>query len=339
MSQDITPNNEPNCESQSKQQRKDNIKKRIISTVKSTLPTTTKTCLWILKITVGVSFAVMLLKYFNILPWISDAVSPFLRYLGLPGNAALAFVSGYFVNVYSAIAIIGTLDMSVRELTILSAMIMCAHSMVLEIAVLKKTGSSGVRMVIIRTLSAFILGFVLNWILPQSTQMVVNASADATQLTFWETLLEWLLSALKLCVTMVVIIYSLNIIQRLLSEFGVMNYLAKYLRPVMRFFGLPDNTAFLWIIANIIGLGYGAAAMLDELAAGKVGKRDVELFNHHICVSHSNLEDLSLLASLGASWWILLVSRWIMSIILVWEKRLEFFIQDTISRKKSTFAG
>ena len=116
-------------------------KDRLVRCIREVLPSTTKTCIWIIKITVAVSFAMMLLKYFDILPWISDAVSPVFRIFGLPGAAALAYVSGYFVNVYSAIAVMATLELDWRALTILCTMIMCSHSMVLETAVLKKTGA------------------------------------------------------------------------------------------------------------------------------------------------------------------------------------------------------
>ncbi len=304
------------------QERKD----RLVRCIREVLPSTTKTCIWIIKITVAVSFAMMLLKYFDILPWISDAVSPVFRIFGLPGAAALAYVSGYFVNVYSAIAVMATLELDWRALTILCTMIMCSHSMVLETAVLKKTGASGVRMVIVRTLSAIILGIVLNQILPGASDLSVAAAGGGEKLSFWTTLWEWFLSALKLVVMMICIIYALNILQRLLREFGVMERIAKVFRPLMAVFGLPSETVFLWIVANIIGLGYGAAAMLDELDRGEVKPRDVLLLDTHICISHSNLEDLLLLTACGAVWWILLLSRWAMSIVLVWEQRLEFYI-------------
>lgn len=308
-------------------------KERIVRCVKEVLPTTTRTCIWIIKITVAVSLAMMLLKYFDILPWISDAVSPVFRIFGLPGSAALAYVSGYFVNVYSCIAVMTTLELDWRALTILCTMVMCSHSMVLETAVLKKTGASGVRMVIVRTLSAFILGIVLNLVLPGSSDLSVAAAEAGEKLSFWITLRDWALSALKLVLMMVCIIYALNILQRLLKEFGIMEKIAIPFKPLMRVFGLPESTVFLWIVANIIGLGYGAAAMLDELDRGGVRKRDVLLLDTHICISHSNLEDLMLLAACGAVWWILLLSRWAMSIILVWEQRLAFYVKDRISKK------
>lgn len=312
---------------------KQETKDKALRCIKEVLPTTTKTCIWIIKITVGVSFAMMLLKYFGILPYISDAISPVFKIFGLPGSAALAFVSGYFVNVYSCIAVMSTLELDWRAITILSTMTMCAHSMVLETPVLKKTGVSAVRMVIVRTVSAFILGIALNLILPGEAMKGGGVAVTVETATLVETLKTWFISTLKLVVMMICIIYSLNILQRLLQEFGIMERIARIFKPLMRVFGLPDDTVFLWIVANVIGLGYGAAAILDSLSRNSLTNRDVKLLDSHICISHSNLEDLLLLAATGALWWVLLLSRWVMAIILVWEQKLEFYIEDIIRKK------
>ena len=45
-----------------KNEMKQETKDRIVRCVKEVLPSTTKTCIWIIKITVAVSFAMMLLK-------------------------------------------------------------------------------------------------------------------------------------------------------------------------------------------------------------------------------------------------------------------------------------
>ncbi|MCQ2138027.1 MAG: nucleoside recognition protein [Bacteroidales bacterium] len=312
---------------------------RIASAVKEVLPSSTKTCIWMIKITVGVSFAMMLLKFFNILPWISDFISPVFKYFGLPGSAALAYLSGYFVNNYSAIAVISTLGLDWRATTIIATMALCSHSMILETAVLKKTGASSTRMVIVRTLTAFVLGWLLNLILPGSAEHIADAAAQKWELPFGETILQWFTSTLRLVVTMVLIIYALNILQRLLSEFGIMNVIAKIFTPLMYVLGLPARTAFLWIVANVVGLGYGAAAMLDEISRGNLSERDVKLLDTHVCVNHSNVEDLLLMTTLGGVWWIMLSIRTLAAMVLVWEHRLEFYIRDRVSRKNSTFAS
>ncbi|NCB98954.1 MAG: nucleoside recognition protein, partial [Bacteroidia bacterium] len=84
---------------------------RVIGAARDVLPTTIKTCVWLVKITVLISFGILILRYFNILPWFSGLISPVFNIFGLPGEAALAYVTGYFVNVYSAIAVISTLDL------------------------------------------------------------------------------------------------------------------------------------------------------------------------------------------------------------------------------------
>lgn len=275
----------------------------------------------------------MLLKFFNILPYISDAISPVFGIFGLPGSAALAYVSGYFVNVYSAIAVISTLDLDWRAITILSTMVMASHSMFLETPVLRKTGVSGVRMVVVRTLSAFILGVALNLVLPGEAMASAAVSSETVHAEFLPELWKWFLSTLKLVVMMICIIYALNVLQRLLQEFGIMDRIARIFKPLMWVFGLPPGTVFLWIVANVIGLGYGAAAILDSMSRNSLSHRDVQLLDSHICISHSNLEDLILLTATGAVWWILLLARWVMAIVLVWEQKLEFYIRDVISKK------
>lgn len=307
---------------------------RAISSVKEILPKTLKTCLWLVRITVLVTLGVLFLEYFDILPWISKLLNPLFNMLGLPGEASLAYVTGYFVNVYSAIAVMATLNLDIRTVTILSVMILASHNMITETAVQKKTGSSAIRIVIIRTLSAIALGFILNIIMPGGGKLAV-IEAQATNLTLIEMLQVWFFKTIKLIALMTILIFTLSIMQRLLSEFGVIRWLSKFMRPVMAFFGLPAKTSFLWIVANTLGLAYGAAVMIDETESGKITKTDVDLLNHHIAISHSNLEDVLLLASVGAMIPWMVLSRWAFSFLLVWELRLEMAIR----KKFPTFVG
>jgi len=301
-------------------------KQRAIDSVKEILPKTLKTCLWLVKVTVLISIGILFLRYLNILPWFSKLISPVFNIIGLPGEAALSYVTGYFVNVYSAIAVMVTLHMDMRAITILSVMVLCSHNMITETAVQKKTGSSAVRMVIIRTLSAFVLGFVLNLVMPGEVASQSSQSYLAN-VPFMDMVREWFNTTITVVIKMVVLIFTLSVMQRLLSEFGIIRWISKFLRPILAIFGLPAKTSFLWIVANILGLAYGAAVMIEEYESGKVGKEDIDLLNHHIAISHSNLEDIILLTSIGAMAVWLLFSRWFMSFLLVWELRLEIAIR------------
>lgn len=308
------------------------IKERIKKSVVAVLPSTTKTCIWLLKITVGVSLAILFLKYFNILPYISNAITPLFNYIGLPGEAAISYVTGYFVNVYAAISVAVAFDFDVRSLTILSVMVLCSHNMITETAVQKMTGSSATRMVIIRTLSAFILAYALNLILPKGNSLIL-ADVEQQSTDFLTMFKDWAKSTAIVVIKMTTLIYTLAIAQKLLSEFGVIRILSKIFRPLLAIFGLPARTSFLWIVANTLGLAYGAAVMKEEVQSGKVTKKDVDLLNSHIAISHSNFEDLMLLSAMGGVWYVLLISRWIGSFFLVWELRLEFFIKERYLKK------
>ena len=356
-------------------------KERLVKCVKEVLPSTTKTCIWLLKITIGVSVLILFMRYFKILPWLSATLGPLFNHFGLPGEAALAYVSGYFVNMYAMLAIAGSMDLTARAITILGVMSLCSHNMITETAVQGKTGANPVRVVITRTLAGFVLAFVLNLILPlpqsdiamlggafEKSEAAVASVAEAptgvapaavasvaeapateasiavapaavasiteapaaVQPLFKELAVEWCYSTLSILVKMTLLIYSLAILQRILSEFGVIRWVSKFLKPLLLLFGLPARCSFLWIIANILGIAYGGAVMMEEVRAGKLSLRDIKLVNQHIGISHSNLEDLTLVASIGGIWWVMLLSRWAGSFILVWGYRAEMAIRKKL---------
>ncbi len=298
--------------------------------VKQAAPRALKTIWWIFKITATVSFIMFLLKYTGILTWIATAVSPVFHIFGLPGDAALAYVSAYFINIYSGIAVISTLDMTVRQITILGTMNLAAHAMVAETAIQKKTGTPIKHMVIVRTLASITLGIVMNLILPGRPQF----SAETISLSevpflniqgeFWPMFLVWLKGLARLTVWMTTLIFLLNIMQRALYEYGIMNKISRFFSPLLTVFGLPKETTFLWIVANVIGLLYGSAAIMDEMERGKISDRSILLLNTHIGISHSNLEDLTLFTAIGGVWYWMLLFRWALVTILIWSMRLYF---------------
>lgn len=310
--------------------------KRILKTA---TPRAFKTIWWIFKITSAVSFVIFVLKYTGILAWVSALVSPVFAYFGLPGDAAMAYVSGYFINVYSCVAVISTLELTAREITILGTMSLAAHAMVVESAVQQKTGTPMWYSFVLRTFGSIVLGLALNWILP-GREPLQTANVDMSQIpffhiqaAFWPLFVEWFTGLVKLGLWMTCLIWALNVLQRSLYEFGVMKAISRFFRPLLWLFGLPEKCSFLWIVANIIGLSYGSAAIFDELSRGNLDKRETHLLNTHIGISHSNLEDLLLFAACGGAWWVMLLSRWVIVSIFVWMSRV--FVVPLPSKKFS----
>ena len=304
------------------------ILRRMRHVVATATPQAFKTISWIVRLTVAVSFVVFLMQYTGLINWISAWVSPVFHLFGLRGDAAMAFVSGYFINIYTSIGVISTLDLTVREITILATMSTAAHAIIVEGAVLHRTGTPTLYTIILRTLASLTLGILLNLILPGRPEAAIGGSLTASEVPvfaiqgpFGPMFAEWGIGMLRLALMMCGLIYLLNIIQRLLYEFGVMERISRLLSPLLKLFGLPEKTSFLWIVANVIGLSYGSAAMLDEVARGTITRREINLLNTHIGISHSNFEDLILYASIGGIWWIILLARWVMTTLLVWALR------------------
>ena len=298
--------------------------------VRQAVPRAMKTIWWIFKITAIVSFIMFLLKYTGILAWIAAAVSPVFRIFGLPGDASLAYVSGYFINVYSCIAVVSTIDLTARQITILGTMTLAAHAMVVETAVQKKTGAPALYTVLIRTLGSLSLGIIMNLVLPGRPvydATAVNLSEIPffqIQGEFWPMFMVWFKGLMKLAVWMTVLITLLNVLQRTFYEYGIMNWISKVFSPLLTLFGLPKETSFLWIVANVVGLSYGSAAIMDEMERGQISDKSIRLLNTHIGISHSNLEDLMLFAAVGGMWYWMLLFRWGMVTILAWSLRLYF---------------
>ena len=309
---------------------KSSSKNRFIATVQSAIPPALATVWWMLRITVIISFLVKILQYLGVVAWISNLLNPIFQFIGLPGEAALVFISAYILNIYSAIAVIVTLDLSYRAITILAVMCLCAHNIFIETAIQKKTGSSAVRIVLVRTIGAFVTAFILNLIIPENTAIAMSTAGASESADLLAVLQVWGISTLKLVVKMVALIIILHILQRLLNEFGIIKWISVLFSPILKVFGLPGKTSFLWFVANILGLAYGGAIMIEERAQNKISREDADLLNHHVAVSHSNLEDIILLASVGASVLWMLISRWILAAIVVWLRIFELKIKNEI---------
>lgn len=281
------------------------------------------TTLWLLKIILPVSLIVRLLDFYGILAFIAGLLDPVFVYLGLPGSTAIVFITSIFLPLYAPLAIITSMSITLRELTILALMCQISHSLPVESAIQAKTGTPFWTVTVLRISMSIAVGLILNLILPQDMGNPVFVQTDLAEITsLGGVLLLWLKSSLQLTLLIAVIIFSLNLLYILLDAYRLVPKLSKGIEPLLRFFGLPASTAFLWLIGYIVGLGYGGALMIDQMKEGKVNRTDANLLNYHLAMSHSVLEDNILFMALGVSiWWILgvrLLAAW----IVVWGRRI-----------------
>ena len=297
---------------------------RVRRCVVDAVPVATKTGLWLLFITVPLSFAVLLMKITGVLDVVAALCRPLFGLVGLPGEAAIVFVTACLLNIYSCIAVTETLGLTGRTVTILALMCLISHNLPIESAVQKKAGSQAWRMVALRLTASFVAALALNLLLPADAphRAVSSPAAALTVSSLGSELKAWLADISYLCAKIMVLITLLMILERVLNEFGVTKSLSRILKYPLMLLGLPPSTAFLWMVANTLGLAYGAGVLVDHTRRGLLPKADADALNHHIAISHSLLEDTCLFVAIGVSAWWITIPRIVLAGIVVWLKRL-----------------
>jgi hypothetical protein len=293
---------------------------RMISLLRQTLPKAIKTSIWLLKIMIPVSFMILVLDYTGLLSQVAGAIAPFFKWLGLPGESAFVLLTSIFTNIYSAIAVISTVGFQVREATIMAVMCLIAHGFIVETAVVRKTGSNAVQMILLRLAASIAAGIVLNAVLPEIPGNI-GTKTHTNSIAITDALIQWSISTFWLCLKIVLIVVSLMFVQRMLEHFGVIAIMKKPLLPLMKVMGLAPSTTFSWIVGNTLGLAYGSAIIIEEVNEGRMTKEDADLLNHHLVISHSQLEDTLLFAAIGLPVVWLMLPRFLIAVIAVWLRR------------------
>ncbi len=301
------------------------IGRRIARSATSGVKTGLTTAIFLIKIMIPVSLAAALLDWSGLLYYAARFLAPAMRLIGLPGEAALALVSGFLLTNYSAIAVITVLGLPLREATIVAIVCLTAHNLIVETAVMRKAGSSALKMILLRLGMGFAAAWIFNLLLPGSPAPAAFTPPPET-LADWPTLVPaltaWSLGTARLVLKILLLVMGILVAQRLLEEFHAAEALARLTAPLMKGFGLPDSASLLWLVINLVGYAYGAAIIMEQIEGGRMKRQEADLFNHHAAVSHSLLEDTILYGALGISLFWLTVPRLLMAVLVVWAERL-----------------
>ncbi|MGN0217179.1 MAG: nucleoside recognition domain-containing protein [Bacteroidaceae bacterium] len=289
--------------------------------IRQAVPSTNKSAIWLLKLMIPISLIVTLLQHYGVLEQFASLLNPFFSYLGLPGTSAVIFVSGALAGTYAGIAAMTAIPLTMKQASILAVMIALCHALPMECAVNKKTGSSFWKMGILRILMALLCAAVLNIVLPQFPGHYLYMGVSST--VSLETLLSaWLVSQLKMSAMVYLIIYLLMVVQHAIEAYSLLPPLSRLLEPLMKLFGLPKQSAYMWLVGNVLGISYGSAVMLELEERGTITQEDANDVNHHLIMNHSMLEDTIVFSVTGISGLLLITTRLTAALVLVWCRRL-----------------
>ena len=294
---------------------------KIFNCFKEAVPASWKSTKWLLKLMIPISLAVTLMQHFGILAWIATWINPLFVHFGLPGESAVAFISGATAGTYAGIAAMMSIPLTMKQASILALMIALCHALPMECAVNKKTGSSFWKMGAIRIVMALICAFCLNIILPDMQEKYIYLGAEADS-SFWEVMKIWGVSQIKMSLMVVLIIYSLMVVQRMLEAYRLLDPLSRLLSPLMKLFGLPRHASYMWLVGNVLGISYGSAVMVELEEKGLVTREEANDVNYHLIMNHSMLEDTIVFAATGISALLLITTRLCFALLLVWGRRI-----------------
>ncbi len=119
-----------------------------------------KTLLDLMKILVPVYIGVQLLAISGILNIVAEIFAPVMSLFGLPGEASLVMILGWFSGTYAALGALAAIELNGMQMTTISIMLCIAHNLITEGAVVKKLGVSTFVSVSLRIVFSLIMGFL-----------------------------------------------------------------------------------------------------------------------------------------------------------------------------------
>jgi len=277
------------------------------------LPRAGRTVRLLLKMILPISFGVGLLRYTGLLERIGQLCAPAMAFLRLPGEAAVALVSGLLAGIYALAGAMTVLNLTPAELTVLCATALVAHNLIVECTVQHRAGTPWWWMLGVRLLFGALVGATVAWSVaglqwlhvPALWLRFVPTAASPTLAQggdFHAFLIGWLNDTARLVLKLVIIVTGMMVVTEWIRSSGTMARLEATCRPALRFLGLADAVAYLWLTAQILGVAYGAGLLIEETREeGRYRREDVRALNSSIGISHSLFEDTVVLASLGAS--------------------------------------
>lgn len=256
------------------------------------------------KIMIPIIVVVKILQELGLISWLALPLTPFMHLVGLPGEMGLVWATAMINNIYGSmivfVSLAGQHELSVAQVTVLCTMILVAHSLPVELQIVRKSGPRVGFQAVLRIGGALVLGWLLARIYAWGGWL-----QDANVL-LWQpepesaNLVHWGLGQIQNLALIFIIIVALNVLMRILTAIGVTGFCVRLLAPVLRVLGIGPEAGTLTIVGMVMGLSYGGGLIMHEAHSGKVASKDIFSSLSLMGLSHSIFEDTLLMAVLGA---------------------------------------
>ena len=274
------------------------------------------------KIIIPVTIIVKVLQEIGGIKYIAAALAPVMQIVGLPGSMGFVWATTMLTNLYAGMVAFTLLSpglhLTTAQVTVLTSMMLIAHSLPVEVGITKK---SGVRIRVIgtlRLLCAFLYGWLLNQI-----YLLLNWNQTPNKLAWIPevkspSLLLWGIGEIKKLIIIFFIIVALHLLLEVFNKIGVTDMIIKILRPILHFLKISETTMTMVLVGMVVGLAYGGGLIIKEAKLGTIDKKDIFSALVLLSLCHSLIEDTLLMVVLGGQLSGLLWGRMLFAFILVY---------------------
>lgn len=279
------------------------------------------------KIMAPVMLAVEAAQRWGLIDALGRVIAPGMALLNLPPEAGLVWISNVFMGVYGGIAVLiavsSSMDLTTGQLNALCAMMLIAHSIPVEQAIVRAAGASFSATAGLRLGVALLYGGAIAWVSRltgvltepvslawlQGSTLIKGAAEDS----YW----AWIQSTAATMLMLLIIIFALAFLLDALEHLGITRRITALLSPLLRLSGLDSRVTPVTTVGVLLGLTYGGALIIDAAKKHNLDARTRLLALAWLSLSHGLIEDTILMLALGANVWVALVGRLIITMLIV----------------------
>lgn len=278
------------------------------------------------KVMLPVMIAVRVGEALGLVDWLGRGLAPVMGLLNLPPEAGLIWMACIFTGLYGGIgALVGfapQLDLNVAQLSALASLLLFAHAIPVEQAIVRRAGASFWATSALRIGMGACYAAMVGW-----TCQAFGLLDDPVSLAWLQgssfaqdaggNHLAWAGSTLfSLGVTFLIILCLLLLLDAF-ERLGITRRITAMLTPVLRLSGLDARVAPVTTVGVLLGLTYGGALIIEEAKRQNFPPRTRFLALSWLSLSHSLIEDTLLMLALGADIWVVLVGRVLLTMAVV----------------------
>ena len=293
---------------------------KILPAIKNGIIKGLKTALWLYRIVLPIYLIVSIIGYTDFYYFLAEKLEPAMRIFGLPGEAVVPIIVGFFSDEYSVVAAMSPFDFNQAQVTIIAMIVLYCHSLPIETVVAHKIGIPPLKIALFRIVMAVITGIVVAYLasvflggnvpslspqpglaLDSVVPSVALSSSSIFNAEFGVMLPELGLGVLQMALTLLRVLIPMMIVIELMFAYNIVELLARKMSPICRLFGISKDALIPLLIGFLLGITYGVGAIMELNTKRPLSRRDLWMLGVFLFSCHGIIEVTYLFAVVGGN--------------------------------------